>query len=103
MGDQHLQKLENALTRKGWSILRRETRIDWYFAGDWEIQRSTKVGPFHLRFVAVDGLGSPTVRDLPSAWSCEISEERRVSLCFSRLKNFDSKLRQFLVELDHFE
>ena len=103
MGDQHLQTLESALVQKGWSILQRENKIDWYAAGRWEIQRSKRVGPFHLTFVAVDGLGSPTVRDLPSAWSCKLSEEGRVSLYFSKLKNFDPELRQFVVELDKFE
>ena len=102
MGDQHLQKLESGLAQNGWSFLQRENRIDWYAAGRWEIQRSKRVGPFHLKFVAVDGLGSPTVRDLPSAWSCN-SEEQRVSLYFSKLKNFDPELRQFLMELDEFE
>src|SRR5262245_36840411 len=99
MGDQHLQKLESALTQKGWSILQREAKIDWYAAGSWEIQRSKRVGPFHLTFVAFDVLGSRTVRDLPSAWSCKLSEEQRVSLYFSKLKNFDPKLHQFIVDL----
>ncbi len=102
MGDQHLQKLENALATKGWSILQRETRISWYAAGRWEIQRSKKVGPFYLIFVAADGMGSPTVRDLPSAYYCVLSEEA-ISLSFSKLKNFESKLHQFVTELDDFE
>jgi len=103
MGDQHLQKLESALVQKGWSILQRENKIDWYTAGTWEIQRSKRVGPFHLKFVAFDWLGSPTVRDLPSAWSCKLSEEKAVSLYFWKLKSFAPKLRQFIVELDKFE
>jgi hypothetical protein len=102
MGVEHLEKLENALSAKGWSVLQREHRIDWKYAGIWEIQRSKRAGPFHLRFVAMDGLGSPTVRDLPAAWCCELSEGQ-ISLYFSRLRNFDPKLRQFLTELDGFE
>jgi hypothetical protein len=103
MGDQHLVKLEGALSQKGWVILERDSKIDWYSAGAWTVQRSRRVGPFHLTFVAVDGIGSSTVRDLPSAWSCELSEDKRVGLYFSRLRTFDSELDRFLIELDRFE
>jgi hypothetical protein len=102
MGDQHLQKLESALLKKGWSVLERETKIDWYSAGTWTIQRSTKTGPFHLTFVAMDHLGVG-VYDLPSAWSCHLSEDKQVSLYFYKLKRFDPEVQRFVAELDRFE
>ena len=103
MGDQHIEKLESALVQNGWSILRRERQIDWYYAGAWTIQRSTRVGPFHLRFVAVDGLGSTKVRDLPSAWCCRLVEAESVSVYFYRLARFAAPLRAFVTALDDFE
>ncbi len=103
MGVEHLQRLEDALAKRGWSVLQRDAKVDWYCAGIWEIQRNTKVGPLHLEFVAADGLGSSTVRDMPSAWCCKLSEAGHVSLYFYKLKRFDSELRRFLFELDRVE
>jgi hypothetical protein len=102
MGDQHLQKLEGALLQKGWSVLERETKINLFSAGTWTIQRSTKTGPFHLTFVAFHGY--PTgVNDLPSAWTCHLSEDKKVSLYFYKLKRFDPEVQRFVAELDRFE
>jgi hypothetical protein len=103
MGVEHLQELEKALLKKGWSILTRESKVDWRTAGIWTIQRSSRVGPFHLEFCAMDHLGSNTVRDLPSAWDCCLAEQDRIDLYFSKLRNFSPKLSQFIDDLDAFE
>lgn len=103
MGDEHLKQLEASLGRKGWTIIAREGEIDWKYAGAWEIQRSLKKKPIRLLFNAMDGLGSNTVRELPSAWCCEVEGIDGVSLYFSKLRNFNPKLEAFLIDLDGLE
>jgi len=103
MGDEHLNRLEASLEKRGWAIVSREERINWAYAGEWEIQRSTKKEPIRLKFNAMDGMGSDTIRNLPSAWCCEIDGEGMPSLYFSKLKNFDEKLVAFIEALDKLE
>jgi hypothetical protein len=103
MGDQHLSKLEGALSKRGWSIIDREENVDWTTSGKWRLQRSSKVPPTELIFDGMNPMGTAEITPMPSAHGCFVDGPVRFDLHFSKLRNWYPELEGFLEKLDTYE
>ena len=52
----HYDELQQFLARKGWRVVAEQEGDGYRTALIWQVQRSTRHGPFHLEFEAMDEL-----------------------------------------------
>lgn len=100
MADWHLTDLENALTHRGWQVVKRLPGDDYAISGAWQIQRSTQIQPLIIEFEGLDDLRTLPVEE---SYGCHIRGHFQVGLYFGKKgANRSSHRKRWLEELSRF-